>query len=242
MQLYLIRHGQSTNNALWDASHSEVGRVVDPALTALGRQQAIAAGAYLAASNGPSGNSERDPQNHTGFGLTHLYCSFMDRAINTGLEISRAVGLPLVAWTEAHEGGGLYAVDATSGAVVGVPGGNREYFATRYPELALPDELGAAGWYIGGHEDADGLRARIAFFRQQLAERHAGTSDRVGLVTHGDFYHHLLAAILNIPPADGSNGWFYLNNLGISRLDFRAQGLRVMYLNRADYLPASLVT
>ena len=242
MQLYLIRHGQSTNNALWDASHSEVGRVVDPALTALGRQQAIAAGAYLAASNGNAGNRERDPQNRVGFGLTHLYCSFMDRAINTGLEISRAVGLPLVAWTEAHEGGGLYEVDASSGAVVGVPGGNREYFATRYPELMLPVELGTAGWYQGGYEAADGLRARIAVFRQQLAERHGGTADRVGVVTHGDFYHHLLAAILNIPAGDGSGGWFYLNNLGISRLDFRAQGLRVMYLNRVDYLPASLVT
>jgi 2,3-bisphosphoglycerate-dependent phosphoglycerate mutase len=239
MQLYLIRHGQSTNNALWDASHSEVGRVVDPPLTPLGRQQAIAAGVYLAASNG---NSERDPQNRNGFGLTHLYCSLMDRAINTGLEISRAVGLPLVAWTEAHEGGGLYAVDEVSGAVVGVPGGNREYFATRYPELTLPVELGNSGWYRGGHESADGLRARIAVFRQQLAERHAGTTDRVGLVTHGDFYHHLLASILSIPPTDESAGWFYLNNLGISRLDFRAQGLRLMYLNRVDYLPASLVT
>lgn len=242
MQLYLIRHGQSTNNALWDASHSEVGRVVDPALTPLGLQQAIAAGAYLAASSGNSGISERDPQNRNGFGLTHLYCSLMDRAINTGLEISRAVNLPLVAWTEAHEGGGLYSVDAASGAVAGVPGGNREYFATRYPDLKLPVELGAAGWYHGGYEAADGLRARIAVFRQQLAERHGDTADRVGLVTHGDFYHHLLAEILNISPAGGSASWFYLNNLGISRLDFRAQGMRVMYLNRVEYLPASLIT
>ena len=242
MQLYLIRHGQSTNNALWDATHSEIGRVVDPELTLLGREQAAAAGAYIAASNSNGSVGWRDPQNRSGFGLTHLYCSLMDRAINTGLAVSRAVGLPLLAWTEVHEGGGLYKVDETSGALCGVPGGNREYFAALYPELVLPAQLGDAGWYRGGYEEADALRARIGVFRQQLAERHGGSSDRVGVVTHGDFYHYLLAAIVQAPAAANGAYWFYLNNLGISRLDFRAEGLRLMYLNRVDYLPAALVT
>jgi hypothetical protein len=47
---------------------------------------------------------------------------------------------------------------------------------------------------------------------------------------------------MQAPAAANGAYWFYLNNLGISRLDFRAEGLRVMYLNRVDYLPAALVT
>jgi 2,3-bisphosphoglycerate-dependent phosphoglycerate mutase len=36
MQLYLIRHAQSTNNVLWSETGGGEGRVADPELTAVG--------------------------------------------------------------------------------------------------------------------------------------------------------------------------------------------------------------
>ena len=40
MTLFLIRHAQSANNALYDSSGSTIGRVEDPELTSLGVRQA----------------------------------------------------------------------------------------------------------------------------------------------------------------------------------------------------------
>ncbi len=40
MQLYIIRHGQSFNNALWDRTGGGNGRLPDPHLTEIGQQQA----------------------------------------------------------------------------------------------------------------------------------------------------------------------------------------------------------
>ena len=84
MELYLIRHGQSTNNARWETldGRSTVP-VSDPTLTEKGVRQAELLAEFLAF---PKENEEdfwRDPQNRHGFGLTHVYCSLMKRAIHT---------------------------------------------------------------------------------------------------------------------------------------------------------------
>ena len=71
MQLYIIRHGQSTNNA-------SLPRVVDPPLTPLGEEQSRRAAIALQA-----------------VGLNALYASPMRRALATALPISEATGLPV---------------------------------------------------------------------------------------------------------------------------------------------------
>ena len=68
MELYLIRHGQSTNNR-GDA------RVPDPPLTELGKQQADRTGKAL-------GN----------LGITRLYCSAMLRAVQTAAIVGGHLG------------------------------------------------------------------------------------------------------------------------------------------------------
>ena len=40
MELYMVRHAQSINNALWDRHQSSEGRLPDPGLTELGNEQA----------------------------------------------------------------------------------------------------------------------------------------------------------------------------------------------------------
>ncbi len=71
MHIYLIRHGQSTNNA-------GMTRLSDPPLTALGQQQADCAAAALRQAR-----------------LTHLYASPMLRALQTAAAIAGATGVPL---------------------------------------------------------------------------------------------------------------------------------------------------
>ena len=84
MRLYFIRHGQSANNALWDASGSSIGRSEDPELTAIGHEQARLLANFIAAmdgqtkKNGSSGEPKRDY-----FGFTHLYTSLMVRSVAT---------------------------------------------------------------------------------------------------------------------------------------------------------------
>ena len=46
MRFVLIRHGQSTNNALWAETGDDTDREVDARLTALGEAQAAALAAY----------------------------------------------------------------------------------------------------------------------------------------------------------------------------------------------------
>ncbi len=47
MHLYIIRHGQSTNNRLYLETGNDQGRVYDPELSDLGQRQAKCLGEYL---------------------------------------------------------------------------------------------------------------------------------------------------------------------------------------------------
>src|SRR5512142_2213868 len=114
MHLYIIRHGQSTNNQLYLETGSEQGRVYDPELSELGRRQAQCLAGSLKNGLSPFFND-----------IKYLYTSPMVRAVSTGLEVSRALGLPLVAWKDLHEGGGLFLGDPGDGTAVGQPGPDR---------------------------------------------------------------------------------------------------------------------
>src|SRR5438105_11363232 len=105
MELYLVRHGQSENNLLWDTTSSSHGRHEDPALTPLGRQQAQLVAQFLSRPYVPDAPPAQRQQNRNGFGITHVYAGLMDRAVATGSYIARALNLPLRAWEDLHEGG-----------------------------------------------------------------------------------------------------------------------------------------
>ena len=79
MELYLIRHGQSTNN------RGDV-RIPDPPLTELGRKQADRAGQALKR-----------------IGITRLYCSAMLRAVQTAAIVSEHLELAPHIFVGLHE-------------------------------------------------------------------------------------------------------------------------------------------
>jgi 2,3-bisphosphoglycerate-dependent phosphoglycerate mutase len=241
MQLYLVRHGQSENNLLWDQTASSKGRSDDPELTATGRTQAERLARFLTERplNGDSG--ARSTQNRNGFGITHIYSSLMVRAVATGSAVARAAGLPLQAWEDFHEGGGIYLDDEASGQPLGQPGKDRAYFAAHYPELVLPDGKYEDGWYDRPYETVDQRRARARRVLCELSARQAA-GDRIVAITHGEFYNYLLAEVFDLPNPPESRYWFALNNAGLTRIDFENNSIVPMYMNRVDFLPTELLT
>jgi broad specificity phosphatase PhoE len=97
MELYMIHHGQSTNNALSDPR----SRVCDPPLTELGRRQAEIVAQHLATGTRPV-PWEENFRNRSGCGITRLYCSPMWRALQTAQYIGQTLGLAPQVWIDIH--------------------------------------------------------------------------------------------------------------------------------------------
>lgn len=250
MELYIIRHAESENNALWAATLGDSdGRLPDPLITETGHRQAELLAEYLA-----TGDPDLEPNyyarrhNRGGFGLTYLYTSLMLRAIATANYVSERTGLPLHAWPEIHERGGLHDTHPETGEKVGVDGPNRDHFVRHFPALSLPDEIGELGWWNRPPESVDESYPRAQRVWATLFERHGNTDDRVAMVTHGGFFQSLLETLLvtdetsTLRPAALSKVWFGLSNTGICRISFEDEYTAIRYLNRVDHLPSDLIT
>lgn len=244
MIFYFIRHAQSTNNKLYESSGSIVGRHADPPLTEPGREQAQRLAHHLAQ---PYTSSDYDPHNFNGFGLTHLYCSLMVRAIETGLPIAKTTGLPLVAWPEIHERGGIFNPNPDTGEWEGLPGHNRAYFEEHFPELTLPDNLGRQGWWNRPVETGEQMAKRAQHVIRELKNRHGNTDDHVAIVSHGAFFDALYGNLMKTRfthPSIEANSyiWFTVNNTSISRINFKDDYINLIYVNRVAHLPPHLIT
>lgn len=249
MQLYFIRHGQSQNNAIWDETAGFDGkRLSDPALTPKGVLQAQLAGHFLGQQSLEIPRNRTDVQNRNGFGLTHLYCSLMERAIQTGVILSEVLQIPLVGVPELHEVGGIYLETLSDGLPVysiehGLLPGEIQ---ARYPSLKLSGLIDDKGWWRGGREERNALLPRACRIVEMLKDRHAGTEDRVGIITHGGIFSYLFRVLFHIEVKnDGESGLPFqviLNNCGISRFDLNEEGTFFLYHNRTDFLPDELVT
>ena len=242
MEVYLVRHGQSQNNALTD----QTKRVMDPTLTALGERQAEAVAVHLARGSNPElsvGSSEEDTHIHyrSGYSITHLYCSAMWRSLQTAEPIARETGLPVEVWVDIHERGGIY-LDEGDGPR-GYPGKTREEILDRFPDYQLPDDVTSHGWWNKPLEDsasADGRAIRVAGQLLAIAAQDDGR-ERVALVTHAGFASALLKALLRRLPEPAL--YFHHYNTAISRIDVSADGeVIVRYTNRVHHLELDLLS
>ena len=113
MHLLLIRHGQSTNNALANQGGNAytTGRLPDPELTELGHRQAHALADWIPGV---------DPR------PTHIYCSPMSRTLQTAAPLADALDLPIGVKSLLHE---------RPGPVQITPDGPRATPARRAPRL-----------------------------------------------------------------------------------------------------------
>lgn len=242
LQLYFIRHGQSTNNVIMDENNHDdflLARTTDPELTPVGIEQAQRVADLIAQPVTPS---EYDPHNRFGFGLTHLYSSLMVRAVKTGMAIAHKAKLPLVAWPELHETGGLFDVDMANGEpeFIGQPGPGRSFFRTQFPGLVIPDDLPEDGWYNREKEPHEQYLPRAQAIVDRLLAEHSGTDHRVGIVMHGGIFARILTALFNI---QAERYWVLMNNCAISRVDISENGHVILsYMNKVDHFPNHLVT
>ncbi|MBT0771960.1 histidine phosphatase family protein [Kineosporia sp. J2-2] len=248
MQLVLIRHGQSVNNANYSVhlqataggrqqkqTATQEGariaeevtlypkRVPDPVLTDLGSRQAGALAAAQAAGRLP-------------FTPTHLYASPMLRAVQTARPLSAATGLPVLLLPDAHEVGGVQQVDPITGERTAVPGATLEELRRHGGDVVpQPGVFPAAGrpWHGGFEPELEAALPRARRVLSGLLGTHRH-DDVVALVSHQFFAQFLLAAALgwDSPP------WrrFRVDNTGHVSLRMEHGEAVAEWVNRVDHL------
>jgi 2,3-bisphosphoglycerate-dependent phosphoglycerate mutase len=238
MRLYLLRHAQSVNNAIYlnDPDNFQSRRQHDPGLTDIGFQQAEYAAQHLAEAI--DSVQEQEP-----FGITHVYCSPMQRTLLTAQPIAEKLNVVPEVWRDIHEIGGMFELD-TEGQVVGYTGMTRQQIVDRFGYTVPETSVTENGWWKpeqGSEEVADFL-SRAVRVTLELRER-ADTDDRVVLVSHGAFLDALVKAIFNQIPTHPNQVFYAHYNTGLTRIDFSddsgwdSDNLRLHYLNRVDHLP-----
>ena len=234
MELFIIRHGQSGNNALANI----LDRSVDPPLTDLGERQAEMLGEYVARgenqelSRETTGNTKYELRH--GLGITSLFTSPMYRSLQTVQPVSRASGLAPRIWVDIHEEGGMFLNHGGDEGLVGYPGRTRSEILAEFPDYVLPTSFDETGWWNKDHEDPASLLVRATKVSEQLREM-AKTEDRVAIITHGAFMNALLNAIFG----QISEGHMYYrhHNTAISRFYMDGDGrFEVLYLNSTVHL------
>lgn len=241
MELFLIRHGQSANNALADIRDREV----DPPLSELGERQAEILAGYLADGethdlSAVSATNNSKFQIRRGFGITALYASAMYRSLQTVRPIAKSLGLAPQIWIDLHEEGGMYLNHGGGEGLVGYPGRTRSEILAEFPGYQLPSGITDAGWWNQGHEELPSLVARATRVAEQLREM-AAREDRVAIITHGFFMDVLLKALFG--RLTGENIYYRHHNTAISRLGIKAgERIEVLHLNRVDHLAPELIS
>ena len=229
MDVFLIRHGESFNNALEDIAD----RVPDPPLTDRGVRQAerlaahVAAGGHLYSSQRGNGRPLLD----------ELYCSPMIRAMQTAQPIGKALDLSPNVWIDIHEVGGLF-LDHGDDGVQGFPGKTRQQIAEEF-EGFTADSIADDGWWRGTREAEQEGRGRAIGVAATLASR-AAEEVRIGLVSHGDFISGLLKAMANHLPSRGV--WYEHDNTAITHMNLADGRLVVKYMNRTAHLTEDLLS
>ena len=246
-RLYLIRHAQSENNAIWDGrGDAQPGRRPDPEITATGHGQAEVLATHLAHPEAEPRQHPFEPAGRAHFGLSHVYCSLMTRSILTAEYIARACGIELQALPDIFEKHGIYDID-DNGNLVGIAGPGRDYFDQRFPRLGLPDEFDDRGWWNRPVEDEAAFLQRVQAVVAQLHDRLGGSDEVLGLVVHGDFIDQFINEVMGVvryqPNYDShwAGNWTF-HNTSITRIDFADGARSVVYLNRIDHLSNDLVS
>ena len=192
-----MRHGQSVGNVTGEP-------LPDPALTALGALQARALAGRLAS-----------------VGLTLVFCSPLERALQTAVPIARAAAAPLRACRELVEWNrwGPYA------------GMTRRDLARRFPEAQPEPGMPEPGWMHPGPESLADGEARLRGVRALVAALPAEA--RVALVAHGTFNGMLLCAWLGLAPGAAV---LDQDNAALSHLRLEPGRVTLLRLNDSGHL------
>jgi 2,3-bisphosphoglycerate-dependent phosphoglycerate mutase len=232
MRIFFVRHGQSENNALWARTQSHHGRVPDPDLTEMGKRQLVYTAQFLDYCLSSENGSTCDPScTSTESGIVYLFCSLMERSIQSGLIIADRLNLPLVAFTEIHETGGIFSYNPDTEEYAGMVGSTPADLKNRYPELILPKDLDMnKGWWDKPFEKGEESTLRAKNLVATLKERHMGSADTIILVSHGGFYNHFMWQVMGIERPE--HAWLELFNGAITLVDVDEERSSMVYRDR----------
>jgi len=218
LEIYLIRHAQSTNQVL----DSRDDTIFDPHLTDLGERQADLLASYFAAGRERVRSAES--------GIDRIVCSPMWRALQTARPLAEALDLRPRVWTDVHE------LVTTSDVY---PGSTREEILDAFPNYRVPDDITDNGWWNEGRETLSACLHRAIRVAEQLRQE-ASSEASLAIVSHVRFIDSLLKAFLNQLP--GRDLYFHQGNTGVSRIALTQNGLEIRYINRLAHLPPDLIS
>ena len=241
MQIYFIRHAQSSNNDLYDRTGKSDGRNEDPELSPIGKIQAKLLSEYLVSnSNQNLRNINNDPHNRFGYYFNTCLASPMVRAIETGWECTKLMGLQLKLCVDLHEGGGIF-LENSNKELIGLPGKPKSYFLKRYPGIIVDEHISEEGWWNQPFEPQEIRKARAKRVWDMIFKEYDDSS-KIVLFSHFGFFNYFLSALINFEWSETVK--FKMNNAGISRIDVNDdRSLKeIVYINKVDFLPNELIT
>ncbi len=243
MRLYIIRHGHVTYRRgipLDSVPPEERSYLPDPALTEVGRKQAVLLGEHLSRDTASSEQPQPPPMDRSGFAITRLFCSPMRRALQTAQPVAAALGLRAEIWVDLHELGGIRHDEGDGQGARGFPGLSRAEVEEQFPGFITPTDFSNAGWWNRPPEQEVEYLPRLVGVAQALRTMAKSTDEHVAIITHGTAASHILHALL------GSNAHedfdFNHSNTGITSLTFRENQITLRYQNRLEHLPDDLLT
>lgn len=199
--LYLIRHGESANNAL-----PETQRVSDPSLTELGFLQAEKLGLRL-----------RDYVNE-GNRIDHIITSPFLRTMQTIKPAAKYLAMKPEIRTELYEAGGCFD-GYLPNELIGRPGMTANQIAQQFPEMVIPDTIDEKGWYKNRpFETWNMATERATQQAQKLKDEFIGRDIVVACTIHADLIGLLLGALC---PHEPHLTRVMVSNTSITKLRFQ---------------------
>ena len=216
--LYLIRHGESANNAL--PNHQ---RVADPSLTELGQKQAHNLAAH-----------------YSDFGpIDHVLASPFLRTLQTTQPLLKTRDLRASIWTDIYEVGGCFS-GYEMGDFSGEPGMTDTEIRREFPEFDIPGDIDASGWYkCQPFETWEMAIPRARTQAKKLRDNFEGKDNVVFCFIHADFKQLLLQHLV---PAETEYHDSGIPNSSVTHIQFdNSRGSVIDYCN-TDHLQADEIS
>ena len=219
MELYIVRHAESANNA-----GPLVSRVEDPTLSPTGYQQAECLAGRL---------SHIKPE--------RILVSPFRRTLETIAPYLSETDVVPEAWIDIHEAGGVVR-GHEAGAYEGRPGMSRSEILTQYPAMILPDEIDESGWWKSKPFETAHLAAQRADrVADQIHGPIAGTGLCTVLISHGMFMRLMISAVMGFS-YEGHDRLEEIANTGATRFTIRDKVVKLGLHNCVRHISEDQIT